>query len=313
MSDILFSIIIPTYNRANMLTKAIESVLAQTYDNWELIIIDDGSTDNTKEVISSYKSNKIIYIYQKNQKESVARNKGIDTAKGDYICFLDDDDYYLDSFLIKFYNKIKKDKHDNTIYMCEQLEKNGDKFVKVKLDKKKLNKNHIKYLTLNSNNLQPFVIPAKILKSEKFEPKFEFGEDFHLLMRLLFKSKLKVIPETLCVYRFHKNSTFYTELYNGGYIKKNNRLDTFDDLILRYKKELISHKAYRSMTNKYNQYVYFYSSSALRNNSLKYSINTLKKIKWDNFNVISLYYFFSVIFRIPYYFFKENFKNYYFF
>ncbi len=301
MSDILFSIIIPTYNRANMLTKAIESVLAQTYDNWELIIVDDGSTDNTKEVVLSYKSDKIKYVYQKNQKESVARNKGIDIAKGDYICFLDDDDYYLDNFLMEFYNEIKKQKNKKTIYLCEQLEETEHKTEKIQLNRKELNKNPVKYLTLDSNNLQPFVIPAKILKSEKFEPKFEFGEDFHLLMRLLFKSKLKLIPKTLCVYRFHKNSTFYNELYNGGYIKKNNRLEAFDDLISRYKKELISHRAYKGMMNKYNQYVYFYSSSALRNNNLKYSLNTLNKLKWNNFNIINLYYYSSILFRYPFY------------
>ena len=58
-----FSIIIPTYNRAAFLPKAIESVLAQTYNDWELIIVDDGSTDNTNEVISQYSDSRIIYIY----------------------------------------------------------------------------------------------------------------------------------------------------------------------------------------------------------------------------------------------------------
>lgn len=67
-----FSIIIPTYNRAAFLPKAIESVLAQTYTDWELIIVDDGSTDNTKEVISQYSDGRIIYIYQQNAERSAA-------------------------------------------------------------------------------------------------------------------------------------------------------------------------------------------------------------------------------------------------
>ena len=89
----LFSIILPTFNRSVLITKAIESVINQTYTNWELIIIDDGSTDNTKSVLENYLSDsRIKYFFQENQERSVARNNGIKRAKGDYICFLDSDD-----------------------------------------------------------------------------------------------------------------------------------------------------------------------------------------------------------------------------
>ena len=74
-SKILFSIIIPTYNRAGMISKAINSVLSQTYPNWELLIINDGSTDNTEEIINSFKDNRIKYLYQKNSGKSAARNR----------------------------------------------------------------------------------------------------------------------------------------------------------------------------------------------------------------------------------------------
>lgn len=101
----LFSIIIPTYNRAHMISRGIESVINQTYTNWELIIIDDGSTDNTKEVVESYNDSRIQYYWQKNQERSVARNNGIGKAKGDWICFLDSDDWY-DKDCLKFYHDI---------------------------------------------------------------------------------------------------------------------------------------------------------------------------------------------------------------
>ena len=90
-----FTIIIPTYNRAAFLPNAIESVLAQTYTNWELIVVDDGSTDNTKDVVSQYSDSRIIYIYQQNAERSAARNNGIAHAKGDYVCFLDSDNVML--------------------------------------------------------------------------------------------------------------------------------------------------------------------------------------------------------------------------
>lgn len=94
-----FSIIIPTYNRASMITHAIESISRQDYENWELLIIDDGSTDNTKEIISDFKNDKIIYIYQENAERGAARNNGIKNASGDYVFFLDSDDFIEKNYL----------------------------------------------------------------------------------------------------------------------------------------------------------------------------------------------------------------------
>ncbi|HPY82753.1 MAG TPA: glycosyltransferase family A protein, partial [Bacteroidales bacterium] len=76
----LFSIIIPTYNRAHILPRTIASVLAQTYSNWECIIVDDGSTDSTKDLIASYSDTRIKYVYQHNAERSAARNNGIRNA-----------------------------------------------------------------------------------------------------------------------------------------------------------------------------------------------------------------------------------------
>ena len=89
------SVIIPTYNRADLLTMTVDSVLAQTYKNYEIIIVDDGSTDHTKEIIKPYlsKSN-IRYIYQENRKQAAARNNGIRNSAGEFISFLDSDDLW---------------------------------------------------------------------------------------------------------------------------------------------------------------------------------------------------------------------------
>lgn len=88
------SVIIPTYNRAKFVTKAIDSVLAQTYSDYEIIVVDDGSTDNTREVLGPY-MDKIIYIYQENAGVSAARNTGIRVASGQWIAFLDSDDIWF--------------------------------------------------------------------------------------------------------------------------------------------------------------------------------------------------------------------------
>jgi len=82
-----------TYNRAHLLSRAIRSILNQSYENFELIIIDDGSTDNTGEVVSSFRDKRILYYKQEQNKGiSAARNRGFDLASGNYITLLDDDD-----------------------------------------------------------------------------------------------------------------------------------------------------------------------------------------------------------------------------
>ena len=87
------SVIIPTYNRAEFLKKAIDSVLAQTYPHYELLVVDDGSEDNTAELVSSY-GHKLRYIKQQNRGAAAARNAGIEAARYDLLAFLDSDDWF---------------------------------------------------------------------------------------------------------------------------------------------------------------------------------------------------------------------------
>ena len=96
--NIKVSVIIPTFNDSIHIRKAIDSVLNQTFKNFEIIVIDDGSADNTKDLLLDYiKSNKIIYKYQENSGVRIARNNGILISKGLYIAFLDSDDEWIDN------------------------------------------------------------------------------------------------------------------------------------------------------------------------------------------------------------------------
>ncbi len=96
----LVSVIIGNYNYGSFITEAIESVLNQTYRNFELIVVDDGSTDNSREIIESYQD-KLTAIFQQNEGQSAAFNAGFARAKGEIICFLDSDDYYYQEKLAK--------------------------------------------------------------------------------------------------------------------------------------------------------------------------------------------------------------------
>jgi len=107
----LVSVVIPTYNRKAMLTRAVNSVLGQTYSRLELIVVDDGSTDGTEEHLEGFRTDcRFNYYYQENRGQSVARNFGISQAKGEIIAFLDSDNYWKEGKLqlqLAFWNEHK--------------------------------------------------------------------------------------------------------------------------------------------------------------------------------------------------------------
>ena len=144
-----FSIILPTYNRAYLLPKAIESVLSQTFVDWELIIVDDGSTDNTKELIEAYSNERIRYIYQINQERSAARNKGIENATGEYICFLDSDDYFLPEKLETIFSFIQQKNEKKAIFYDGIAFQLGSKTTSVSVPIKKTKETIFEFLLLN--------------------------------------------------------------------------------------------------------------------------------------------------------------------
>ncbi|MBD0341043.1 MAG: glycosyltransferase family 2 protein, partial [Microcoleus sp. Co-bin12] len=96
----LVSVIIPVYNGSRYIVQAVESALAQTFTNLEIIVVDDGSTDSTHQVLQPY-LDRIRYIYQENQGAAIARNRACHLAKGEFLAFLDADDYFLPSKLEK--------------------------------------------------------------------------------------------------------------------------------------------------------------------------------------------------------------------
>lgn len=127
------SIILPTYNRAKFLPEAFESIAGQTFKDWELIIVDDGSTDNTGEIINELTS-KISqphqYIYQDNQGAYGARNTGLDHAKGDFIAFYDSDDLWLPHHLTDCVIALDKNPDVDWVYgSCRIIERKSQKCI----------------------------------------------------------------------------------------------------------------------------------------------------------------------------------------
>jgi glycosyltransferase involved in cell wall biosynthesis len=125
LANPFFSIVIPAYNRAFILPKTIESIQKQTFSDYEIIVVDDGSKDNTREVVSSIPDLKLKYIYQNNAERSAARNNGVRNAKGQYVCFLDSDDFYLENHLQVLFDSIANNAFDKAMYFveCNHLQK----------------------------------------------------------------------------------------------------------------------------------------------------------------------------------------------
>lgn len=105
----LFSVIIPTFNRASLLSRAINSVLSQSFTDYEIIIVDDGSTDETKSIIDLKFKSSVHYVYQKNSGVCSARNHGAKLAIGEYLIFLDSDDWLSNNCLQLYFNAISSE------------------------------------------------------------------------------------------------------------------------------------------------------------------------------------------------------------
>lgn len=110
MSNPFFSVVIPSYNRSDFLPKAISSVLRQSFSSFELIIVDDGSTDNTSEVVKEFaeRDSRVCYIYQVNSERGAARNMGITRSRGKWISFLDSDDEYMNHHLQSLFEYVSE-------------------------------------------------------------------------------------------------------------------------------------------------------------------------------------------------------------
>ena len=188
-----FSIVIPTYNRANLLLKAVASVIAQTFHDWELIIVDDGSTDNTAEVIKQVKDERVRYIYQVNAERCAARNNGIDNASGKYICFLDSDDYFLPERLQLLYSEITSQNFAEVMFYTGLLVEKNDEIAPQGIQLKATD-NVMNDILQSNIHSQQVALHSKILREFKYDKRFRIGEDMELWLRIAKKYKVVFIP-----------------------------------------------------------------------------------------------------------------------
>jgi glycosyltransferase involved in cell wall biosynthesis len=201
----MISIITPTYNRAHLLPRMVESVLAQSFQNWELIVIDDGSTDNTYDIIATYKDERIKYFYTENSGAADSRNEGVKKAINNFIIFLDSDDEVKLNWLEKFEREIFKNNAKVITCGCEKYDDKGE-LLKLQPPEKlgSFYGNH----TVNFLS-GTFMFEKKIfLKCKGYDTKLTSGQHTDLFLRLIpiFKTynlKIAVINEILVKLHIH--------------------------------------------------------------------------------------------------------------
>ncbi|MCC5931183.1 MAG: glycosyltransferase [Cyclobacteriaceae bacterium] len=178
-----FSIIIPSYNRASFLTNTILSVLNQDFEDFELIIVDDGSTDNTKEVVEKFTDPRIIYHIKKNEERAKARNAGILMASGKYVTFLDSDDLLYKNHLSVARNLATEQNPTWFHLNYEILDIYGKRLKRARNRKGNLNK---QLLTGNHLSCIGIFVTREILLSNLFDetPELIGSEDYELWLRL---------------------------------------------------------------------------------------------------------------------------------
>ena len=256
--SLFFSIILPTYNRSYIIGETIKSVINQTYDKWELIIVDDGSTDNTKEVVAEIKNgdNRIRYIYQENSERSSARNNGILNSKGDFICFIDSDDLFRKYHIFKINDAIKSSENLNAIFITGQSILKSGKIED--LPEERILTSAPDFFFTNTIITGRMAISSKILKEFHFDTDYRISEDTDLWVRIsaLYPDIVQLNCHTL-VYRVHDFNSVNPEKYNAYLERKLTLKKIYNSNKTNLNKKLVS----KTINNCYfGMYIYYKSN-----------------------------------------------------
>lgn len=286
MKEPFFSIIIPVYKVEKYLNQCVDSVLSQTFKDYEIILVDDGSPDNSPLMCDEYSdsNSNVKVIHKSNGGLSSARNEGLNIAKGKYVIFLDSDDYWDDCYCLeKLNNELKNEEIDIIIFGMKKYYQTDNKFggerIPKALDKDVSSNDKTVHILMQNNEYMACAWDKVIKRSliEKSSLRFvvgQFSEDIELCAKLLLLNPvIKTVPECFYVYR-KQNSNSITN--NIG--RRN--LENICDIVTRYAdigKE-INNVALLNYTA--NQYLLWMTVSNLVPKSEIKDLLSIMKSKW---------------------------------
>ena len=261
-----FSIIIPTFNRAELLNKLLLSLNNQTYKFFEIIICDDGSTDNTREIVNNHKSNlDITYVCQQNTGgPATPRNIGISIAKFDWLCFLDSDDDWSQNKLARLREYILCNKYDIYCHRVSMVDINNNVIRIAGRYKKGFLLDDFNSLVYNGNQVvNSSLCVRKSIISEQLlydtSPIYKGIEDYIFILKLTYSGfSIMPISENLGFYRLHdsnisidkkseldKHKLYFSECtFNNIDISKLNALFSYTELLVSNEKDIIKFSKY---------------------------------------------------------------------
>jgi glycosyltransferase involved in cell wall biosynthesis len=196
----LVSCIIPTYNRAHIVGRAIQSVLNQTYKNIEVIVVDDGSQDNTQEVVLSIKDERVRYIrLHRNFGAAFARNIGIANARGEFVAFLDSDDYFLPEKIEKQVELMLKDESIGVCYTEVYYELDNGELIHKESPRARGKIYEVLLVPLKSIFLPTFLVRRHLLFNLTFDESKRVLSDIKFMNDLSKIANFDFVPLPLCV------------------------------------------------------------------------------------------------------------------
>lgn len=221
----LFSVVIPLYNKENYIQKTLSTVLSQTFSDFEIIIVDDGSTDNSVAVAESVKDSRISIYSKKNEGVSIARNYGVSLAKGEYIAFLDADDEWNIDFLKNMYSLIQKYPENGFYTTATILNRNGlieNAQYKPDFAENFVVEDYCKARTFIKTNLcavgSVCINKSLFDKVGGFPVGVKYGEDLDLWLRLACETKLVYSNRLYFTYNLGVPNNTATSYRNKDYV-----------------------------------------------------------------------------------------------
>lgn len=207
----LVSIIMPSYNTAKYIEASIESVLAQTYRNWELLIIDDFSMDNTDDIVKKYDDKRIVYVKnEKNTGAAVSRNKALKMAKGKWIAFLDSDDLWYPTKLEKQVEFMKKNKYSFSYTDYNEIDSTGKETgVKVTGPKKISRRGMLRYCWMGCLTVMYDAEKVGLIQINDIRK----NNDYAMWLKVSEKCDCYLLDEYLASYRKGRNGSISTQKY----------------------------------------------------------------------------------------------------